>query len=199
MKLIFLRHGPTVTPGVYAGSSDVALAPGGMDAMWRATDGLDADAVLSSPLSRCLDFARAWSQRHACPLTVDPAWRELGFGDWEGHTARELLETAPAQIEAFWRDPWAHPPPRGEPLDAAQARLRAALDALPAQHAPEITLLIVTHGGVMRLLFRLLLGLPPDALWRLELHPAARMDFVLDESGARLQRFDHGTAQEKPA
>ncbi|AGA35121.1 Phosphoglycerate mutase [Thioalkalivibrio nitratireducens DSM 14787] len=188
MNVTLLRHGATARPGIYAGRLDVPLAAAGRAAMWQATRGLQVQRVVSSPLSRCRLFAEALAERHGLALTVEPAWQEMDFGDWEGRTAAEILAQAPETLEAFWRDPETHAPPGGEGLADLRRRVLSAWERRPR----DADLLIITHGGPMRLLFQHLLGLPGESLWRLELHPAARIDFVLDEGGPRLTQFHFG-------
>lgn len=187
-RVTLLRHGATTLPGRYHGRSDVPLSGRGMQAMHQALGDMVFDRIVSSPLQRCVSFAQDFAAMHDLPLDLDADWMELDFGEWEGKSAVEILEKNPKGLKAFWRDPIAHPPPQGETLGKASERVLSAWKRLPA--APST--LIVTHSGAMRLLFCRLMGLPMSALWQLELNHAARMDFIIDESGERLHYFHAG-------
>ncbi|MEF3192960.1 MAG: histidine phosphatase family protein [Halothiobacillaceae bacterium] len=187
-RITLIRHGETTQPGHYHGRSDIPLSDHGMQAMYQATGDERFDHVVSSPLRRCASFAQDYATLHDIPFTLDADWMEIGFGAWEGKTAAEIMADSPKALKAFWRDPLGHPPPDGEPLEAAAERVWHAWEHLPMARS----VLVVTHGGVMRLLFCQLLGLPLTALWRLELNHAARLEFLIDEGGVRLHFFHAG-------
>lgn len=109
------------------------------------------DQVISSPLIRCAEFASAFARQRSLPLTFDTRLKEIHFGQWEGRSAAELMAEDPEALARFWRDPDAYPPPSGESLAHFRARVLDAwndiLSAYVDQH-----ILIVTHGGVIRVL-----------------------------------------------
>ncbi|TQV64115.1 MAG: alpha-ribazole phosphatase family protein [Halothiobacillaceae bacterium] len=185
-----MRHGATTQPGRYHGHSEVPLSGQGMEDMHAALSGPVFDRVISSPLQRCARFAEDYAHQHDIPITLDSDWIEISFGEWEGMSAHEIMDTSPKALKAFWRDPIHHPPPGGEPLADASKRIQKAWTRLP--DVPRT--LIVTHGGVMRLLFCRLMGLPLSDIWRVELNYVARMEFAIDETGERLRSFDSGRA-----
>jgi alpha-ribazole phosphatase len=188
--ITILRHGQTTQPGRYHGRNDVSVSDEGRAQMLAALDSFPVDAtqIISSPLIRCAHVAQAYAAEHALPIHLDKAWMELDFGSWTGRSAAEILRTEAKSLSAFWHDPLNHAPPGGETLHHAAARLQTAWDTLP----PDGNLLIVTHGGVMRLLFCQLIGLPLNQLWRVDVHYAARMVWVADESGTRLHHLHPG-------
>jgi alpha-ribazole phosphatase len=158
-----LRHGETQGGSRFRGRSDDPLTATGWEQMWAAVDQPhqegDWDAIIASPLARCADFARALSRRQDIPLTLDPRLAELDFGDWEGQTAADLLTTDAEALGRFWADPLAHPPPGGEPLLVFQARVLAAWNELLRQDRGDRTL-VVSHGGVIRIILCQVLGFP---------------------------------------
>lgn len=147
-----LRHGITRAGNVYLGRSDAPLSEHGYRQMAEALpDAPRYDAVLSSPLARCAAFAQDYAQRHGLPLHHDARFQEMDFGTWDGRSAADIAASDPAALENFWRDPVACPPPQAEPLTLFQARVLAAWQELPA-HYPGQRVLLVTHGGVMRII-----------------------------------------------
>ncbi|MEW6445987.1 MAG: histidine phosphatase family protein [Pseudomonadota bacterium] len=185
-----MHHGATTHPGHFHGQAEVALSPRGIADMYRTLSGARFDLVISSPLQRCSTFARDYAEHLDIPCEVDDDWTEISFGEWEGKTTHAIMSSGPGPLKAFWRDPLNHPPPGGESLQQASKRVDRAWKRLP--HANHI--LIVTHAGVMRLLFCRLMGLPLSDVWRIEIHHLARLTFTLDERGVRLRFFDAGQA-----
>jgi len=85
------RHGEPVGGRKYRGQQDDPLTQKGWDQMTAAVgDQCPWDVIVSSSLSRCIDFAEALAQRHAIPLESFDQLKEIGFGEWEGQTAGEL-------------------------------------------------------------------------------------------------------------
>lgn len=151
-------------------------------------------AILSSPLSRCADFARALSQYLAIPLQLDARLAEMDFGDWEGRTAADLMALDAESLGRFWADPLAHPPPGGESLQTFQDRVlsfwRGVLgqpppDQPPAQDQGRDTrqrILVITHGGVIRVILCEVLGWPLARLLELDVGHASLTGIRLDRA-----------------
>jgi len=147
--LDLLRHGRTVVDGRYCGRSDIALASDGWAQMWQAVGEQCWDRIVSSPLRRCAGFSQNLALHLGVECSLDARWQELDFGAWEN---RPLAALDPSALEAFWRDPYTHAPPGGESLDSLCTRVRAARDALLADATAGERVLVVTHGGPMRVL-----------------------------------------------
>lgn len=166
--LDLLRHGEPVGGSRYRGQIDDPLGDKGWAQMRAAVgDAHPWDRIISSPLTRCSDFARELATRHALPLAMDPRLMELGFGEWEGRTAAELMRTDADILARFWRDPLHHTPPGGETLPAFQTRVVDAWNDLLAQHRGR-HLLLVCHAGVIRLLLSHALGMPLAHMFRIQ-------------------------------
>jgi alpha-ribazole phosphatase/probable phosphoglycerate mutase len=163
-----LRHGEPEGGVRYRGSVDDPLSKTGWKQMRTAVgDHCPWDVIVSSPLRRCAEFAQELSRRHELPLSIAPGFREISFGDWEGHTADEIMTANPEALSLFWRDPLRHPPPNGEPLLACNRRVTAAWrDLLQLQSDRHV--LLVAHGGIIRIVLRQVLEMPLKRLWRLE-------------------------------
>ena len=181
-----LRHGEPEGGNRYRGTVDDPLSSRGWEQMRAAVDSRHPswEAIVSSPLRRCADFARALAARLQLALELEPDLREMTFGDWEGRTITEIMRSTPQALERFWRDPVNHPPPGGEPLPVYAARVTAAWQAVLDRHAGR-HLLIVGHGGMIRMVLQHVLGMPLQYIWRLEVPYA---------SGSRVRV--HGRGQE---
>ena len=184
LHLELLRHGETEQGGGLRGSLDDALTDTGWTQLRAAmVDAGPWDRLISSPLQRCARFAEELAARHGLPLSLEPDLQELHFGEWEGRSAAQLMQTDADALGQFWREPYVFTPPGGEPLLAFEARVLGALQRLHQQHAGE-RLLLVTHGGVMRLLLARARGLPRNDLLQVNVGYADRFRLHLDTTGA---------------
>lgn len=156
-----LRHGAPERPGLLMGRTDGAPTPGGIAACVRRVEDLEFSAIVSSDLRRSALAASAIGDRRGLPVMIDPRWRELDFGDWDGLPANAIDA---GLLERFWSDPDRNPPPNGERWSELVARIAAAQAAL--RHSPS---LIVTHGGAMRAMLAHACGFDHRQAWALDL------------------------------
>lgn len=181
--LDLLRHGETELGGGFRGSLDDLLTPVGWKQMRQATTEPEPwDAVISSPLRRCADFAFELARECHLPLVMQEDLRELHFGDWEGRHARELMAVCADDLGRFWAGPYDFTPPGGEPMALFEQRVMRAVGELYQRRAGE-HLLVVTHGGVMRLLAARARGLARDQLLQVEVGHGQRLRLELDAEG----------------
>ncbi|HEY9131028.1 MAG TPA: histidine phosphatase family protein [Dyella sp.] len=145
-----LRHGDTGQRS-YRGQLDDSLSAVGWNQLREAVMGREWDAVVSSTLRRCADFAAELCAARQLPLRLDARLAEYHFGHWQGVPIEELAERHSAALARFWSDPVRYPPPGAEPFDAFRQRLSEALDTVVCGH-PGRRVLVVTHGGAIRLL-----------------------------------------------
>jgi len=168
LHLDLLRHGETELGGGLRGSLDDALTATGWQQMREAVQGRGPwDRVLSSPLQRCARFAQELAGQLQLPLSLEPDLQELHFGAWEGQSAAALMETDADDLGRFWADPYAFTPPGGEPVELFSLRVLGAIERLYQACAGQ-RVLLVSHGGVMRLLLARARGLPRQQLLNVE-------------------------------
>jgi broad specificity phosphatase PhoE len=104
------------------------------------------DRVIASPLSRAWAGARIVVPRG--PILLEPDFREIHFGDWEGLTAEEI-ERLDAEGFRRWREgPRDFGFPGGEERGAFRARVSRGLARL--LRSPVRSPLVVAHHGVIR-------------------------------------------------
>ena len=145
-----LRHGDVQGGPCFRGSTDDPLTQEGWQQMWQATEqNYDWDQVVTSPLHRCRAFADEYAMRQGLSVSVEERLAEIDFGDWEGRTAAELMATQHDALTRFWNNPLRHTPPNAEPLIDFSARVMAAWNDL-IRLWPDNRILVVTHGGVIR-------------------------------------------------
>ncbi|MET9855080.1 bifunctional RNase H/acid phosphatase [Streptomyces sp. NPDC006450] len=177
---VLLRHGETaLTPQKRfsgSGGSDPELSAAGRRQAAAVAESLAArgtvQTVISSPLRRCRETAQAVADRLGLTVTVEEGLREVDFGAWEGLTFAEARERYPEDLQAWLDSPKAAPTGGGESFASATRRISATRDRLLAEHAGR-TVLLVSHVTPVKILVRLALGAPPEALFRMELSAAS--------------------------
>jgi alpha-ribazole phosphatase len=151
MLVHLLRHGETQGGARYWGEMDVALSSQGWQQMRAAVAGRSWELIVSSPLQRCAAFAEALAKELAAPCHLEADLREMSFGAWEGYSTAELLQRDAERLRLFWSDPSTNTPPGGEPLAELHARVIRVWQRLSAARESG-RILIVTHGGPIRVL-----------------------------------------------
>lgn len=186
-----VRHGQTAwnAEGRLQGQADTDLNALGREQATRNGCRLaelidkpeDFDFV-ASPMRR----TRETMERLRAAMKLDPhAYRteallvELSFGDWQGFTFAELEANDPGSTKQRRLDKWNFQPP-GEGAESYQMlleRVKPWFDALDRQTV------CVTHGGVVRALFRFLLDIPKKEAAALDVP----QDRLLRLEGRRLE------------
>ncbi|MBC3376639.1 alpha-ribazole phosphatase family protein [Pseudomonas sp. SWRI92] len=189
LRLDLLRHGETELGGGLRGSLDDALTARGWEQMHAAVaQGGPWDRLVSSPLQRCARFAEQLGSRLGVPVQVDKDLQELHFGAWEGRSAAALMETDAEALGRFWADPYAFTPPEGEPVLEFSTRVLLAIERLHQAYAGQ-RVLLVSHGGVMRLLLARARGLPREQLLNVEVGHGALFSLSVS-AGSVLEEVD---------
>jgi broad specificity phosphatase PhoE len=143
--------------------------------------------VFASPIERALTTARPLADRLGCELTTLDALAEIDFGRWTGKHFEELH--GDAHWERFNRFRCGTPIPGGESMLDVSARAVHALLRLRDEH-PDRTLLLVSHGDVIKASVMHFLGIPFDFCNRLALAPASITTLEVDADGARLHAWN---------
>jgi probable phosphoglycerate mutase len=142
--LLLARHGETDwnREGRWQGHSNTSLNELGREQARALAEELtdEIDVVYSSDLARARETAEIVAGRLGLEVRFDPRLRERGFGSWEGLTRAEIEE----------RD--------GEPFEAFADRMHAFLEDVLQRHPGELVL-VIAHGGSIRVIHALALGL----------------------------------------
>lgn len=169
----FLRHGEVTGGSYYRGVTDDPLTELGWQQMNDTVAQHHWDHIISSPLQRCLSFAQQLNLKTHTPLSNDTNWQEINFGDWEGKTAEQIN---PAALMRFYQDPINNTPENAESFTAFQTRIDQAWENLISTHQGK-HVLVITHAGVIRCLFKLLLNLPTKNLFNIQVNHASLTRF----------------------
>jgi len=171
-RLIFVRHGETAynAENRLQGQLDIPLNARGREQaralggtlrtlLGREIDRLDeAQAFFASPLGRARETMEI--ARDAMGLTpkryrLDPVLKELNFGVWEGLTWSEIEVKDPKGLRARCEDRWSFVPGDRESYAMLADRLSPWLGGLNENA------LVISHGGVARVLMALIGEIPP--------------------------------------
>ena len=187
ITLDLLRHGETELGGGLRGSLDDALTAPGWAQMRAAVKGQGPwDRIVSSPLQRCALFAHELGEQLGLPVSLDKDLQELHFGAWEGQSAAALMDSDAEALGLFWSDPYAFTPPDGEPVLEFSRRVLAAVNRLQQVHAGE-RVLVVCHGGVMKLLLAQARGLPREQLLQIQVVNGELFELQVNAHGVLIE------------
>jgi probable phosphoglycerate mutase len=167
--LVFIRHGETDwnRQQRFQGQLDVPLNALGLTQAQRLADRLAADphdALFSSDLQRAQQTAAPLAAHWALAPTLLPGLREQRFGMLEGLDVPTIQQQHPE----LWQHWLAHHgdyalPEGGESLRQFHHRVLATVRELAEQTRGQ-RVAVVTHGGVLDMLWRTCHGLPLDGL-----------------------------------
>ena len=188
----FLRHGEVKGDACFRGVTDDPLSELGWQQMAQQCHALQWQSIVSSPLRRCADFATTLARNSNVELFIEKGWSEINFGDWEGLTAAQISQQNPATLEQFYADPFSFTPPKAESYAHFCARIQTVWEQLIEKHAGT-TVLVITHGGVIRCIFSQLLQLSAQNSFQIEVPHACLTRFSCfdDEAGRFVQLNFH--------
>jgi probable phosphoglycerate mutase len=159
--LLLVRHGETDwnRDGRWQGGSDTSLNDLGREQARALAEQLDGDiaAVYSSDLARARETADIVAAKLGLEVQVDPRLRERGFGSWEGLTMPEIEERF-ADSYLRWRAGEGPGAEDAETFEDFSARVSAFLAEVIRLH-PEEDVLVISHGGSIRVIHALASGL----------------------------------------
>lgn len=149
-SLLLVRHGQSEwnADGRWQGQADPPLSALGEQQAVEATKQLNGiDAVWASDLVRATRTAELVALELGVDVVVDARLRERHGGEWQGHTRDEIEARWPGYLVDGRR------PPSWEP-DADVVERALDVCAAIAEAHPGATVLVVTHGGIVRTLER---------------------------------------------
>lgn len=161
--ILAIRHGETdwnVATRIQ-GQIDIALNPQGF---WQAQQVAKAladeqiQAVYASDLSRAFVTAQHIASQHALEVSRILPLRERHYGAFEGLTWDEIQQAHPSDAKRWHdRDPLWTPANGGESLLMLHSRVLHMVNDIAARHLGQ-QIALVTHGGVLDILYRIATG-----------------------------------------
>lgn len=177
VTVVLVRHGRSTsnaagtlagrTPGVELdeqGRQQAATLAG------RLRD-ITIDRLISSPLERCRQTLLPLADQLGLTVETDGRLLEVDYGSWSGRALKDLLH------EPLWRVVQAHPSaavfPEGEGLADMSARAVDAIRSIRRASTADQTVLVCSHGDVIKAILADALGLHLDAFQRIVVAPSS--------------------------
>jgi alpha-ribazole phosphatase len=201
LHLLLVRHGQTEWNAQhrYQGHSDLPLNQLGQEQARQLAARLQTqkiDLVFSSDLQRALQTAQILAESHGVKVQPDPRLREMNFGLLEGHTFDDGLERWPEMIRNWVQDN-NQPPEGGERLDEFSERVSQFFTGL-RQSCDGKTVLVVAHGGPLRVIMQSVLGPGSGPVWWFSLDHGSLTDFQIDDENIIINRINDSGHLENP-
>ena len=192
-RVFIVRHGETRwnVEGRIQGHEDSPLTADGLrqaEALAKLIRHEGPAALYASDLGRSRETAAIIAR--ACRLTprFDERLRERKLGIFEGLTEAEILDRHGAEWTRFRQRNPSYVVPGGESANERTLRAFACLEEVVRRHPGEVVA-VVTHGGVLDGLFRIVVGLPLDAPRRFKIVNGALNLFTHEEGTWTLETW----------
>lgn len=174
-KLIIVRHGETEynTQNRYCGIIDPSLDFVGKLNASKVAESLrlfKIDKIYSSSLKRAAETANFIAQAtdyNSNFIEKVSDLNETNFGIFEGLTYEEIMDKYPKPYSNWINDQFNISPPEGESIHALQARSLRAFKNIVNENIGK-TVVVVTHGGPIKLFLLELLKKEQNDFWSIE-------------------------------
>lgn len=185
-KLFLVRHAETGDQykGRYLGSTDVPISERGVGQAEKLAGRLSAQSINScycSPMLRCRQTAEILNKKISCDVIIEKRLAEVDFGRWEGLTFEEIRHRDPEMVDRWSTNILGFTFPDGENSQHFHGRVVDVLDRLFT--CGDDSVMVVTHGGVVRLMICILLGISFDNYLLFDVKPGTFAE--LDVYGKR--------------
>ncbi len=164
MELILIRHTRVnIEKGTCYGQSDLAVADSFKKEKNIILKNLDFTntKIISSPLKRCVKLADCITK----DLKIDHRIMELNFGDWEMQKWDDITDP---ELDIWMNNYIHHRCPNGESLLDMKIRIQDFYNEIRSQNHKR--LIIITHGGVIRLFHHLINGIALDRIFDIKVN-----------------------------
>jgi broad specificity phosphatase PhoE len=172
-RFILVRHGQTEwNRGAerFRGHADLPLNETGLAQAQKVAGRLASEkitALYASPLQRALQTAQPLANALQLEIQKHDGLLDIDFGAFEGMTLDEARQAFPEVAEKWVAAPGHVKFPKGDSFKVVRSRIEAMLDELAARHDGE-TVALFSHKVICGATLCVVLGLPADALWRIQ-------------------------------
>jgi broad specificity phosphatase PhoE len=197
--ILLARHGECRgnVEGLFRGRVDFPLNERGLRQAAELGSALrpySPEAVMTSPLLRAKDTARAIAGACSIRVEEDEGFNNISLGIWEGQPKTEIAERYPGQWKIRLENPERLAVEAAESLDDVMRRSMAALDRGVAKYRGK-TFAAVTHRTVIKPLLAGCLGIASPYFWKVHMDTGSYSILVHDDlhgySLFSLNRTDH--------
>lgn len=172
MKIIIVRHTESEgnVLGVYGGVNNYKLTSQGIRQMEYVLKIIHErynlnqyTKVYTSPLSRCLELSNKIKDKYKCQSKIHEGLIEFNFGIFEGKTYDYIKENYSEQCNQWFKDFINYKIPQGESIIACYKRVEDFTNYITKDNEDTI---VITHGGIMKLIVIQLLNLSIEDYWK---------------------------------
>jgi len=193
-RVVFIRHGQTLwnIEKREMGHLDSPLSEKGEEQAARLGDRLASikfTQLYSSDLGRAIQTAQYIQNSTGKIIRTDTELRERNMGIFQGCTRSEMAERYPKEWNEYnSADKFDYVVPDGESQRQRYERSIRVFNRLADKH-PEETIVLVSHGGILRGIFEYVLHLPPGNDDRFKRRNATYNVFVKDSGTWSLETW----------
>ena len=188
MIIYMMRHGETDwnTKHLFQGRTDIPLNENGRKVAEWTREGLlnvKFDVAFCSPLSRAKETAQIILEGREIEVMEDERIIEMGFGEYEA----TRMDQSDENLLTFFEHPDAYVDEKGvESFEAVLARADAFLRDLTGNPKyRDSTILVVTHGAMIRGLVGAFMNKPVKDFWEGGVHKNCGMTIVEVKDGEK--------------
>jgi broad specificity phosphatase PhoE len=160
LKVYITRHGETKwnAEGKMQGWQNSGLTEKGIanaKKLGEHLHNINFDYICCSPLGRAVETASHIIGDKATQIVYNEAFKEMGFGTWEGMYHEDIKEQFSEQQDNFWNAPHLYTPIDGENYKLFIDRVRSGFEGLIKYNKSE-NILLVTHAAVIKAIFTII-------------------------------------------
>ena len=197
VKFIIIRHGFSIgnKEKKFTGQLDLPLDEVGLlqaEATARyVVDNFKVDSIYSSDLSRAYDTAKPIADALSMTVNVDKGLREVDVGLWQGRLMVDVEKEFAESFAAYRANPGLSRFDGGESYLDFSERVKSTFKKIAEENDGK-TVVVATHGGVVRTICAAWRGVPLDRLGEIDHVPNASVTVVeYDEGTVSFSQFGY--------
>ena len=173
---LLLRHAHSVAnkAGILAGQLEgIGLSKDGIAQVNKLTssfENLKIDRIISSPMQRCLETVEGIARSKRKRISIDKRLIEMNYGSWSGKKLSKLSRMK--EWKVIQTKPSAFRFPQGESFKELEERIESLLKDLSRKY-PKETILIITHGDIVKIAASLTVGSGLDNFQKFAVDPCS--------------------------
>ncbi len=173
MKLVVIRHGETTAnvARLFSGHQDVELTDKGREQAKEVSEKLkdyNFTKIYSSDLVRARNTAEIINKYHNKQIIVSNQLREMNFGEYEGTNYDEAFKLKTGEVKKGSIGTWDFRFKNGENLEEMKNRVMGYIDKIKEDANEDDTILVVAHGGVIRMILAMEVACNKESYWRFD-------------------------------
>lgn len=193
VKIYLIRHGESVgnQKKIFQGITDLPLSENGklqVAALAERMKDIPLDKLYSSPLIRAYQTAEAVNRYHHLEIIVNPIFREISLGEFEGHSFDELEKTHPAELNLWKNELHNFAIKGGESMAEVYDRAKEAILNLVSENEGK-TIAVTSHGAFIRSSFCFVSGKGIEEMADVDWQKNATATEITYENGGFTARY----------